>query len=132
MNIPADNDTILLVDDEPGICTVLGISLTDIGYTVHTANDGDEALRIFHQQQPSIVLTDIKMPGMDGIDLLKKIRAIDRNVPVLMFSAKADTDNVRDGMDLGIAAFIPKLSPFADTQANLRVALDMVFKQKLK
>ena len=55
MNIPADNDTILLVDDEPGICTVLSISLTDIGYTVHTANDGDEALRIFHQQQPSIV-----------------------------------------------------------------------------
>ena len=93
MNIPADdNDTILLVDDEPGICTVLGISLTDIGYTVHTANDGDEALRIFHQQQPSIVLTDIKMPGMDGIDLLKKIKAESPETEVIMITGHGEMD----------------------------------------
>lgn len=92
MNIPADNDTILLVDDEPGICTVLSISLTDIGYTVHTANDGDEALRIFHQQQPSIVLTDIKMPGMDGIDLLKKIKAESPETEVIMITGHGEMD----------------------------------------
>lgn len=92
MTIHAEDDTILLVDDEPGICKVLGISLTDIGYTVHTANDGDEALRIFHQQQPAIVLTDIKMPGIDGLDLLKKIKEKSPETEVIMITGHGEMD----------------------------------------
>jgi signal transduction histidine kinase len=92
MNTNDENDTILLVDDEPGICKVLSISLTDIGYTVHTACDGQEALRIFYQQQPSIVLTDIKMPGMDGIDLLKKIKETCPETEVIMITGHGEMD----------------------------------------
>ena len=62
-------NSILLVDDEEGIRKVLGISLADLGYTVHTAENGVDALRIFKDVQPPIVLTDIKMPEMDGIEL---------------------------------------------------------------
>ncbi|HIJ56911.1 MAG TPA: response regulator [Deltaproteobacteria bacterium] len=92
MNIPVDNHTILLVDDEPGICKVLCISLTDMGYTVHTANDGDEALRIFSKQNPAIVMTDIKMPGMDGIDLLKKIKEKRPETEVIMITGHGEMD----------------------------------------
>ncbi|MCU0597301.1 MAG: response regulator, partial [Desulfobacterota bacterium] len=57
----------LLVDDEPGILKVLGISLADRGYEVLTASSGEEALELFTTFSPEIVLTDIKMPGIDGI-----------------------------------------------------------------
>jgi len=56
--------TILLVDDEPDIRDVLSLSLSDMGYHVYEAENGDEALRIFKDVQPAMVMTDIKMPGM--------------------------------------------------------------------
>ena len=66
--------SILLVDDEEGIRKVLDIALADLGYEVHTAENGAEALRIFKDVQPPIVLTDIKMPEMDGIELLRQLK----------------------------------------------------------
>jgi CheY-like chemotaxis protein len=68
------SNKLLLADDEEGIRKVLGISLADRGYDVLTAKDGEDALKIFRQVQPQIVLTDIKMPGMDGIELLQTIK----------------------------------------------------------
>lgn len=123
---------ILMVDDETDFVEIMTQRIESWGYQVISASNGKEALDLFTDKKPDVIILDYLMPDINGIDLLKKIRTLDRNVPVLMFSAKAETENVRDGMDLGIAAFIPKLSPFADTQANLRTALDMVFKQKLK
>ncbi|NQU18868.1 response regulator [bacterium] len=123
---------ILMVDDETDFVEIMTQRIESWGYQVISASNGKEALDLFTDKKPDVIILDYLMPDINGIDLLKKIRILDRNVPVLMFSAKAETENVRDGMDLGIAAFIPKLSPFADTQANLRTALDMVFKQKLK
>ena len=67
-------DTILLVDDEEGIRKVLGLSLADQGYKVFSAGSGSEALKKFDDVNPPIVLTDIKMPDMDGITLLQKIK----------------------------------------------------------
>ena len=67
-------DKILLVDDEVGMEKVLGITLSDVGYQVFMADNGREALRIFKTESPPIVMTDIKMPGMDGIELLNHIK----------------------------------------------------------
>ena len=64
---------ILLVDDEEDIRDVLDISLSDLGYKVFTAKNGEEAFQIFKNVNPPIVLTDIRMPIMDGIELLQKI-----------------------------------------------------------
>jgi signal transduction histidine kinase len=85
-------ETILLVDDEPGIRNVLRISLADSGYTVHTAGNGNEALRLFRELCPSIVLTDIKMPDMDGIELLRRIKAESPGTEVIMFTGHGDMD----------------------------------------
>ena len=69
---------VLLVDDEAGIRKVLRISLEDGGYRVHTAQDAVKALEIFKKHSPPVVMTDIKMPGMNGIDLLKALKELNQ------------------------------------------------------
>ncbi|HYQ60911.1 MAG TPA: response regulator, partial [Desulfatiglandales bacterium] len=83
---------LLLVDDEPGILKVLGISLADRGYRVMTAENGEGALRVFHEARPEIILTDIKMPGMDGIELLKRIKAESPNTEVIMITGHGEME----------------------------------------
>ena len=81
---------ILLVDDEEGIRKVLDISLSDSGFKVFTAESGKEALDIFRKMRPPIVLTDIKMPGMDGIELLQKIKEESPDTEVIMITGHGD------------------------------------------
>jgi len=83
---------ILLVDDEEGIRKVLGITLSDMGYQVFTAENGELALETFRKVIPEIVLTDIKMPGMDGIDLLEKIKEEHPDTEVIMITGHGDID----------------------------------------
>ena len=83
---------LLLVDDEEGIRKVLDIALCDAGYTVFTAKNGEEALKIFRKETPPIVLTDIKMPGMDGIELLQKIKHENPDTEVIMITGHGDMD----------------------------------------
>jgi len=83
---------LLLVDDEEGIRKVLGISLSDLGYQVLAAENGAEALGIFRRENPPIVLTDIKMPVMDGIELLRKIKAESPDTEVIMITGHGDMD----------------------------------------
>jgi signal transduction histidine kinase len=83
---------ILLVDDEEGIRKVLGISLMDCGYQVTTARNGEEALQVFAEVRPPIVLTDIKMPGMDGIELLQRIKAQSPETEVIMITGHGEME----------------------------------------
>ncbi len=109
-------EKILLVDDEEDICKVLGISLADIGYRVHTAKNGEEALRIFKQVRPSIVITDIRMPVMDGIELLRKIKTNYPETEVIMISAYGDLDMVIKSLQNDASDFI--LKPVSDDVLN--------------
>jgi signal transduction histidine kinase len=99
---------ILLVDDEEGIRKVLSISLSDAGYVVFTAESGEEALHIFQEQKPPIVLTDIKMPGMDGIDLLKKIKEENPDAEVIMITGHGDMDLAIQSLKFEATDFITK------------------------
>jgi len=90
--------TLLLVDDEADIREVVGLTLSDMGYRVLTAENGEAAIRIFKEHRPPIVLTDIKMPGMDGIALLQKIKQIDPEAEVIMITGHGD-------MNLAIRSF---------------------------
>lgn len=83
---------LLLVDDEEGIRKVLSISLSDGGYQVFTAENGEQALEIFQREAPPIVLTDIKMPGMDGIELLQKIKHQNPDTEVIMITGHGDME----------------------------------------
>ncbi len=84
--------SILLVDDEEGIRKVLSIALSDMGYHVRTAENGMEALRIFKDARPPIVLTDIKMPEMDGIELLRRLKKVSPDTEVIMITGHGDMD----------------------------------------
>jgi PAS domain S-box-containing protein len=99
---------ILLVDDEEGIRKVLGISLADVGYEVLTAADGKQALKLFNQHNPPIVITDIKMPVMDGIELLKLIKRENSDAEVIMLTGHGDMDLAIECLKLEATDFITK------------------------
>lgn len=127
------DEHVLLVDDEPGILKVLGISLTDRGYRVLTAETGEAALRVFKDTRPAIVLTDIKMPGMDGIELLRHIKQEDPNTEVIMITGHGDMDLAIQSLKYDASDFITK--PIHDDVLDiaLRRALEkLTYKKKLR
>jgi signal transduction histidine kinase/DNA-binding response OmpR family regulator len=101
-------ETILLVDDEAGIRNLLSIFLADMGYNVITAADGREALKIFISQTPSIVMTDIKMPGMDGIELLSAIKEKKHHTEVIMITGHGDMDLAIKSLKMDATDFVTK------------------------
>ena len=101
-------DRILVVDDEEGIRKVLNISLSDLGYNVSTAESGEEALNVFSETHPSIVLTDIKMPGMDGLELLGKIKNQNPDTEVIMITGHGDMDLAIKSLQLDATDFVTK------------------------
>lgn len=110
---------VLLVDDEAGICKVLGLSLEDRGYEVYTAGDGEEALSIFQDENPPIVLTDIKMPGLDGIELLQLIKEKSPDTEVIMITGHGDIELAIQSLKFDATDFITK--PIDDD--SLEIAL---------
>ncbi|MBI9086858.1 MAG: response regulator [Desulfobacterales bacterium] len=103
-----DNGKLLLVDDEEGIRTVLGIALADVGYEVSCAGSGEEALAIFAEQNPAIVLTDIKMPGIDGIELLMRIKAVSPDTEVIMITGHGDMELAIESIKHDATDFVTK------------------------
>ena len=101
-------EKILLVDDETGIRKVLGISLTDMGYQVFTAENGRTAFELFQREQPGIVLTDIKMPVMDGVELLQRIKRDNADTEVIMITGHGDMDLAIECLKLEATDFITK------------------------
>ena len=99
---------LLLVDDEPGILKVLGISLADRGYKVLTAENGEDALRIFRDARPEFVLTDIKMPGMDGIELLKHMKRENPDAEVIMITGHGEMELAVQSLKHQASDFITK------------------------
>jgi PAS domain S-box-containing protein len=99
---------ILLIDDEPDILRVLGISLKADGYEVIPAPNGAEGLEAFAREKPPIVITDIKMPGMDGIEVLEKIKEMDPGTEVIIITGHGDIDNAIESLKYGASDFINK------------------------
>ncbi len=106
--LTASKETILLVDDEAGIRNLLSISLADEGYEVITAADGREALEMFRTEKPSIVMTDIKMPGMDGIELLAAIKEEIPTTEVIMITGHGDMELAIKSLKMDATDFVTK------------------------
>jgi PAS domain S-box-containing protein len=99
---------LLLVDDEEAILRVLSVSLKSDGYEVIAAHSGSEGLALYEQHMPSIVLTDIKMPGMDGLELLKRIKNADPEAEVIVITGHGDMDSAIEALRYGASDFINK------------------------
>lgn len=101
-------ETVLLVDDEADIRELLSMLLDDLGFSVLTAPDGEKGLALFRTLEAPIVLTDIKMPGLDGIGLLAAIKESHPDTEVVMISGHADMDLAIASLKLGASDFITK------------------------
>jgi PAS domain S-box-containing protein len=101
-------DKLLLIDDEPDILRVLSMSLKADGYHVVTAQNGPEGIAAFEKEKPDIVLTDIKMPGMDGIEVLKKIKELNADTEVIIITGHGDIENAIEALKHGASDFINK------------------------
>jgi PAS domain S-box-containing protein len=104
----AMSERLLLVDDEEDIRRFLGLFLADLGYEVFSAENGAQALEMFDETKPSIVLTDIKMPVMDGLELLKRIKARSPDTEVVMISGHGDMDLAIGCLQYEAADFVTK------------------------
>ena len=99
---------VLVVDDEPDIVAALTGALAYRGYAVSTAQDGPEALQQVKAARPHVVLLDINMPGMDGLEVLRHLRAFDPEVGVIMVSGNGDEATRQTALTLGAADFLRK------------------------
>jgi CheY-like chemotaxis protein len=99
------------------------------GYDLIEARSGEEAINLLRQEKPDIIVLDYLMPKMDGVMALKEIRNINIDIPVIMFTAYPDGKAIEGTEELGISAFVPKLSTYVNSQAALRSALNMAVRK---
>jgi signal transduction histidine kinase len=124
---------LLLVDDEKDIREVLVLPLSDLGYHIFEAENGKEALRIFKRIQPPIVLTDIKMPGMDGIELLQKIKHENPETEVIMITGHGDMELAIRSLKCEATDFITKPINVDALEIAIRRATDRILiREKLR
>ncbi|MFA5903307.1 MAG: response regulator [Desulfobacula sp.] len=117
---------LLLVDDEEGIRKVLKITLESAGYEVLPAPDGETGLDIFIREKPDIVITDIKMPGIDGIELLKRIKNLNPETEVIMITGHGDMDLAVKSLQYEAADFITKPIDSHDLESAIKKAEDRI------
>ncbi|MCA9885591.1 MAG: response regulator [Anaerolineae bacterium] len=119
---------VLVVDDEIGALTLIGIMLERGGFNVLKAKDAKSALATLDQNVPDLIILDVMMPGMDGIELCGVIRerTETRETPVLILSARGDAESVMRGMDAGANDYLPKPILHHDLVAKVRSILSQV------
>src|SRR5690606_40959944 len=109
---------ILVVDDDAQLATIIAFTLRREGFLVLTAQDGNQALTIWEEEQPDLVLLDVNLPGADGYEVLRRIRTL-ADTPVIMLTVRADEDDTVRGLDLGADDYVAK--PFSPKMLLARI-----------
>jgi DNA-binding NtrC family response regulator len=122
----ADAARILVVDDEPDMVETVARILTHLGHESVTATEGGAALELLERERPDLVLTDLRMPGMDGLALLKEVKRIDPEAPVVLFTAHATIETAVEAIKAGAFDYITK--PF--TADQLQVVIERALTQR--
>ncbi|HTP26863.1 MAG TPA: response regulator transcription factor [Anaeromyxobacteraceae bacterium] len=111
---------ILVVEDDPSILRGLQLNLGMEGYAIRSAMDGETGLALARSEEPDLVLVDVMLPKMDGLQLIRAVRAADPELPILVLSAKAQESDKVAGLDLGADDYIVK--PFSLKELLARIA----------
>jgi len=114
---------LLVVDDEPNIRELLSVSLTFVGFAVTTAATGREALEKVRTDRPDLVVLDIMLPGMDGFEVVRHLRATGADVPVLFLTAKEETADRITGLTVGGDDYVTKPFSLEEVIARIRAIL---------
>jgi DNA-binding response OmpR family regulator len=116
------SQSILIVEDEPEFAALLERWIAQAGYSLVVARTGHEALRQFYERRPDLVVLDVSLPGLDGWQVIERIREFSR-VPIIMATARgAETDKIR-GLKLGADDYITKPLSFPELMARIEAAL---------
>lgn len=116
-------ERILIVEDEESIARVLQLELEFENYETGTAHTGTDGLILFREQDWDLVLLDLMLPGLNGLDVLRRIRSHDAHTPVLLLTAKNDVEDKVKGLDLGANDYITKPFEIEELLARIRTAL---------
>ncbi|WP_338552574.1 response regulator transcription factor [Paenibacillus sp. KS-LC4] len=116
-------ESILIVEDEQKIARVLEIELEAEGYRVSKANDGLQALELYRTGEWDLVLLDVMLPGISGIEILRRIRTADAATPVILLTAKSSVEDKVSGLDLGANDYMTKPFQMEELLARIRAAL---------
>jgi two-component system KDP operon response regulator KdpE len=117
-----DHPHILVVDDEPQITRVLRTTLVAKGYEIRVANDGEMALEIMKDWVPNLIITDLMMPNLDGVQLCKRVRAMSQ-VPIIVLSVRGQERSKVEALDAGADDYVTKPFSMGELQARVRAAL---------
>ena len=112
-----------MVDDNADYLKVMTSWLESVGYEVDFATSGEEALKKIEREKPMVIFLDVRMPGMDGIGVLKRIRAKDKELPVIIVTAYGDREKEEEASNLGISGFFPKGADFSKAAQLIEMAL---------
>jgi DNA-binding response OmpR family regulator len=114
---------ILIVDDDPSVTSVLRRGLNYEAFAVDVAASGEEALEIARERYPDLVILDVMMPGLDGLEVLTRLRAADEHLPVLMLTAKDRDSDLVAGLERGADDYLTKPFTFKVLLARVRALL---------
>ena len=115
---------ILLVDDEPNVLALLSVALEDEGYRILEANNGEGALSQVEKEEPQVVLLDIRMPDIDGVEVLRQIRETDQATSVIMMTAHGAMETVVEAVKLGAYDYLTKPLDLKKVKVLIRRALE--------
>ena len=128
MNLPG---TILLVDDEPHIRKYVGLILRQLGTPkILEAANGEEAIALYERDRPDLVLLDVNMPIMDGMETLKRLKAIDPDCVIIMLTSLTNRQNIEAALALGAANYIRKDTPKDEIAKALTETIEACFEQE--
>lgn len=117
---------ILVVDDDPKVLSLMRRGLSFAGYAVDLAADGEEGLSIARDRPPDLVVLDVMLPGVDGVEVCRRLRAGDRELPILMLTAKGRVSDRVAGLDAGADDYLIKPFAFDELVARIRALLRRV------
>jgi DNA-binding response OmpR family regulator len=119
------SQSILIIEDDPSLLMGLTMNLRREGYRVRTAHDGPRGLEELERERPDLVVLDLMLPGVDGLEILRRIRADDATLPVVVLTALGSEQDKVKGLDLGASDYVTKPFSIAELQARVRAALRM-------
>jgi CheY-like chemotaxis protein len=115
--------TVLVCDDEADFRQLMTFWLEHKGYAMVTASNGEEAIKVLQEKKPDVIFMDLRMPTMDGIDAIKNIRRIDKEIPIIIISAYVDDPKAKKAMSYNISGVFYKGADFQEGLSLLESAL---------